>query len=320
MPAQGGHTANLSPDDCQTAIDEVMYEEFTRKEVPGWLDAQDAWFFKTSPTDSMAFIYDEDSNVGEFEETGEQEEVIQSSTRIGNQKTKRISKYTKEIPISWEAFKTSQKGKREEIGKQVGDRAKVTQDRLSIVNTYGDFVAGSINTTPDGDATASNSHTTLNGDTIDNLETGALNADNLWTIVQALANQKAQDGDAGSHNFEGLVTPYILYKTARETLGSDLVPFSGENQLNMFSTDFGNVMLRSSIFLGSTFNGAANANTTFTVLGRNHKVMRKVLSGLETSMIEPKYTTTDSYVMRARFAESHFPGTWTAIVSSNGTA
>ena len=320
MEITGGHTSNLSPDDTQTAIDEVMYEEFTRAEVPGWLTAQDPWFFKTSPTESMAFIYDEDSNVGEFEETGEQEEVISTSTRIGNQKTKRVTKYTKQIPISWEAFKTSQQGKREEIGKQVGDRARVTQDRLSIVNTYGDVTAGSINTTPDGDAYASASHTTLNGDTIDNLESGVLNADNLWTIVQTLANQKGQDGDAGSHNFEGLVTPFILYKTARETLGSDLLPFSGENQLNMFSTDFGNVMLRSSIYLGSTYNGAANANTTYTVLGRNHKIMRKVLSGLETSMIEPKYTTTDSYVMRARFAEAHFPGTWTAGASSTGTA
>lgn len=320
MDAIGGHTANLSSDDTQTAIDKVMFEEFTRAEVPGWLTAQDPWFFKTSPTESMAFIYDEDSNVGEFEETGEQEEVISTSTRIGNQKTKRVTKYTKQIPISWEAFKTSQKGKRDQIGKQVGDRARVTQDRLSIINTYGDFVAGSINTTPDGDATASNSHTTLNSDTIDNLETGALNADNLWTVVQALANQKAQDGDAGSHNFEGLVTPFILYKTSRETLGSDLVPFSGENQINMFSTDYGNVMLRSSIYLGSTYNGASNANTTYTVLGRNHQVTRKVLSGLTTSMISPEYTTTDSYVMRARFAESHFPGTWTAIVTSNGTA
>lgn len=319
MQPTGGHTANLSPDDTQTAIDEVMYEEFTRDQLPGRLSAQDGWFFKTSPTESMAFIYDEDSNVGEFEETGEQEEVISSSTRVGNQKTKRVTKYTKQIPISWEAFKTSQQGKRDQIGKQIGDRAKVTQDRMSIINTYGDVTAGSINTTPDGQATASNSHTTLNGDTVDNLETGVANADNLWVLVQSLANQKAQDGDAGSHDFEGVVTPFILYKTMRETLGSDLIPFSGENQLNLFSTDFGDVMLRSSIYLGSTYNGASNANTTYTVLGRNHKIMRKVLSGLTTSMIEPQYTTTDSYVMRARFAEAHFPGTWTALVSSNGT-
>jgi len=79
-------------------------------------------------------------------------------------------------------------------------------------------------------------------------------------------------------------------------------------------------MLRASVFLGSTYNGASNANTTYTILGRNHQITRKVLSGLETTMIEPKYTTTDTYVMRAKFAESHFPGTWTALVASQGTA
>lgn len=319
MSYTGGHTANLSSDDTQTAIDEVMYERFTRTAVPGYLSAQDGFYFKTDPIDSMAFIYDEDSNVGEFNETGEQEEIVSTSTRIGNTKTKRVTKYTKQIPISWEAFKTSQQGKREAIGRQVGDRARVTQDHQSIVNTYGDFVAGSINTTPDGDATASDSHTTLNGVTVDNLETAVLNADNLWTGVQSLANQKGQDGDAGSHQFAALVAPFILYKTARETLGSPLIPFSGENQINIFETDYGQVRLAASIFLGSTYNSASNANTTYTVLGENHEVRRKVLSGLETSMLEPKYTDNDTYVMRAKFAEAHFPGTWTAIVSSSGT-
>lgn len=319
MAYTGGHTANLSSDDCQTAIDEVMYEEFTRTDVPSYLSAQDGQFFKTDSIDSMAFIWDEDSNVGEFDETGEQEEIVSTSTRIGNTKTKRVTKYMKQIPISWEAFKTSQKGKREAIGRQIGDRARLTQDHQAIINTYGDFVAGSINTTPDGDAVASDSHTTLNGVNVDNLETGVLNADNLWTGALSLANQKAQDGDAGSHNFERLVVPQILYKTARETLGSTLAPFGGENQLNIFSTDFGNVMLRASIFLGSTYNTASNANTTYTLMGKNHEVRRKVLTGLETSMLEPKYTDNDTYVMRAKFAEAHFPATWTAILSSSGT-
>jgi len=320
MSYTGGHTSNLSPDDCQTAIDEVMYEKFTRESVPSYLSAQDGFYFKTDSIDSMAFIYDEDSNVGEFEETGEQEEIVSTSTRIGNTKTKRVTKYTKQIPISWEAFKTSQKGKRDAIGGQVGDRARVTQDHQAIINTYGDFTAGSINTTPDGDAVASDSHTTLNGVTVDNLETAAMTADALWTIVQSLANQKAQDGDPGSHQFESLVVPFILYRTARETLGSPLMPGGGENNINIFETDYGQVRLKASIYLGSTYNTATNANTTYTILGQNHEVRRKVLSGLETSMLEPKYTDNDTYVMRAKFAEAHFPGTWTAICSSTGAA
>ena len=217
----------MSSDDCQTAIDEVMYETFTAEQVPAYLSAQDGFFFKTDSIDSMAFIYDEDSNVGEFEETGEQEEIVSTSTRIGNTKTKRVTKYTKQVPISWEAFKTSQQGKREKIGQQIGYRARTTQDHQSIINTYGDFTAGSINTTPDGDAVASDSHTTLTGVTVDNLETAAMTADALWTAVQTLANQQGQDGDAGSHQFEALVVPFILYRTARETLGSPLMPGGG---------------------------------------------------------------------------------------------
>lgn len=320
MNPVGGHTTLLSPDDAQTGIDKVMYEEFTRTMVPGYLSAQDGWFFKQSGTDSIAFIYDEDSNVGEFEVTGEQEEVISTSTLIGNQKTKRVTKYTKQVPISWEAFKTSQQGKRDAIGKQVGDRARVTQDHQAIINTYGDIATGSINTTGDGSATASNSHTTLNGTTVDNLGTGALGADNLWTEALSLMRQPGQDGDAGSHHFEAIVVPMQLYKTARETLGSPLVPYSGENQINVFDTDFGQVMIRGSIFLDTAYNTATNAATTYTLLGRNHQINRKVLSGLETTMLEPKYTANDTYELRAKFAESHFPGTWTATQASNGTA
>ena len=121
----------------------------------------------------------------------------------------------KSIPISWEAFKADQVGKRERIGKQVGDRARLTQDFKAILNTYGDAFDGAVSTTPDGDAAASNSHTTLTGATVDNLETGALAPDALWTCVTSLANQKAQDGDPGSYVFEALVVPFTLYKTAR---------------------------------------------------------------------------------------------------------
>jgi len=60
-----------------------MYEEFTAEQVPAYLSAQDGFFFKTDSIDSMAFIYDEDSNVGMFEEVGEQGEIPRTDTRQG---------------------------------------------------------------------------------------------------------------------------------------------------------------------------------------------------------------------------------------------
>lgn len=315
----GGFTAELSPDAVQTGIDAVMYESYDRERQPNYLSASDEMFFHTSGINTLNFIFDEDSNVGMFEETGEQQEVIRTNSNIGNKTSVAVVKYMKSIPISWEAFKADQVGKRERLGAQIGDRARLTSDFKAILNTYGDAFAGSVSTTPDGQPAASNSHTTLTGATVDNLETGALAPDALWTAVTSLANQKAQDGDAGSYAFEGLVVPFTLYKTAKEVMNSTLVANSGENNVNLFDTDYGTVAIKASIFLGSTYNSATNANTSYHLLSRNHQVSRKVFSELNTNLIEPQYSDTDSWEHRSRFAEVAFWGSWNGYVGSNGS-
>lgn len=317
----GGHTSLLSPDACQTAIDAVLFEKFDREEQPAYLSSRNGMFFKIDTIDSMAFIWDEDSNVGAFQETGEQEEILSTNTFVGNQKTKRVLKYTKQIPVSWEAFKTDKKGKREALGGQIGDRARLTQDKTAIITTYGDAFNGTYNTTPDGQNLASNSHVTLGtGQTVDNLETGVLTPDNLWTCTVSLANQLAQDGELGSQIFSGLLVPTVLYKTAKEVLNSDLVANSAENNLNIFDTDYGQVAIKQSQFLGSAQNNVTNANTSYHLISGNHFITRKVLSDMNTTMINPEFTTTDTYVMRSRYAEVSFPGSWTGYVGSNGSA
>lgn len=315
----GGHTGQLSEDAVLTGIDDVMFEEFTREEQPQYLNATDAFFFNQGDTVGVGFIWDEDSNVGEFNETDEQEEIFSEDTFIGNQKTKKSQKYTKKIPISDEAFRADMVGKRDRIGKQVGDRARLTRDRKAIANTYADAFDGAENTTPDGQNLASNAHVTLKGFTVDNLETGALTPDNLWIQVTALANQLAQDGDAGSHVYEGLVVPFLLYKTAKEVQNSQLHPNSAENNLNIFETDYGQVKIKASIFLGSQFNTNANANTSYHLIGRNHMIQRKVFYGLTTSLIPPEASDNDSYVHLSKFHEVTFPGTWTGYLGVNGT-
>lgn len=321
MNPQGGHTYQLSPDACQTEIDGIAFEKYQRAELQGYFGARDTFFFKQSTEPLLSYTWDEDSNVGAFNETEEQEELTDSDTLIGNTKTKRMQKWTKQVPVSSEAFHADAVGKREKIGSQIGDRARLTQDKKAIQNTYGDAFAGSVNTTPDGQALASNSHTTVLGAyTVDNLETAALSADGLWTTVQSLANQKAQDGELGSYVFEGLVIPFILFKTAKETMNSQLAPFSGENQINVFDTDFGTVRIAASAFLNSAQNSATNADTSYHVVSSNHMINRKVHMDLSTKLILPEWTSNDSYAYRGRFLEAHFPETWSGYVGSNGTA
>lgn len=320
MNPTGGHTTGLSSDAFQAAINAVAWESYQREQQPAYLSARDSFFFKQQQGDEMVYIWDEDQNVGAFEEINEQETIPNTDSRIGNQGTKRQTKWVKQIPISWEAFKLDQVGKRERLGSQIGDRARLTQDKQSILDTYADAFTGSLNTTPDGDAWSSSSHTTLSGGTVDNNETAALTADALWTNVITLANLKAQDDEAGSYVFEGLLVPFILYKTAKETMNSQLVPFSGENQINLFDTDYGTLRIAASIFLGSTYNAATNANTSYHVMSSNHFCTRRVVADLSMDLIEPKYTENDTYVERARYMESHFIETWAGYVGCTGAA
>ena len=319
MNPSGGFSDSLSPSATRTELDAVMYETYQRTEQPAYLSASDAFFFKQGTTGGkLGFIWEEDSNVGEFQKTGEQEDILTTDSRIGNQKTKNSQKWTKKVPISDEAFRADQVGKRAQISVNVGDRARQTQDKQAILETYGDAFSGSFNTTPDSQNLASNSHTTLTGVTVDNLDTGHATPNNLWTQVTQLANQYAQDGDAGSHLFEGIVGPFTLYKTFKEILNSELIANSAENNLNVFDTDYGQVSIKVSIFLGSTYNTYANANTAYVILGRNHMIERKVFYGLTTDLIEPRYTTNDTWQYLAKYHECVFPGSFTAIVGTTG--
>ena len=102
-------------------------------------------------------------------------------------------------------------------------------------------------------------------------------------------------------------------------MNSVLLANGGENNLNIFDTSYGEVAIKASIFLGSTYNGATNANTSYHLLSRQHNVMRKVFSELNTDLIEPKYSDNDSWEMRARFAEVAFWGSWNGYLGSNGS-
>lgn len=320
MNPTGGNTTQLSPDGFQTAIDAIAWETYDREEQPEYLSVRNSTFFKQASFSGIAHIWDEASNVGNFRETSEQEEIMSSDVRIGNTKTKRSIKYFKQIPISDEAFRTDQHELRAQIGTQVGDRARNTQDLEGILNSYGDAFAGSVNTTGDGQAPASNSHATLTGVTVDNLETGALSPDNLWVCIQSLATQKAQDGDLGSQRFSGIVVPFNLFKTAKEILDAVLIPNSAENNPNIYSTVYGTVALAAAVQLTSSYNSASNAATSYHLISRNHGWTRRTLYGLTTDLVEPKYSGNDTYTLKAKFHEATYPSTWTGYVGSNGSA
>ena len=308
----------LSPDACQTAIDAVAWDVYERDEQAAYLSARNDMFFKQDELNTIAWIWDEYSGVPNIEKHGEQEEVRTVDVFIGNQKIQRVNLYKNDYPISWEAFKTDRVGLRERIGQDVGDAARRSQDYAAVIDCYGDAFDGSNFTTPDGSSLANAAHTTLRGDTVDNLETGALDPDNMWTLANTLEAQLGQHGEFGGNVFAGLLVPQNLYKKGKEVMNSALLADSMQNNLNIFDTDYGQVAIKQSALLRSTFNGGSNANTAYHVISQHHHITRRILSGLQLEMIEPKYTRTDSFVERVRLAEVTYPETWFGYAASTG--
>ena len=318
MEPVGGLTTLLSPDNAQAGIDGVAFEVYEREEQPAVLSSRNKTFFNQKPMNSMAWIWDEYSGVPNIESVDEQENIPTVNVFIGNQTIKRVVVYKNDYPVSWEARKTDRLDLRSRIGNDLGGAARRTQDYKAIIDCYGDAFDGANHTTPDGSTLAANAHTTLNGATVDNLSTLAMDPDNLDDVVTLLEAQLGQHGDWGGNVFAGLLVPRNLYKRAKEVLNSIKEADTAENNLNIFDTDYGQVAIKQSPLLNSSFNTGANANTGYHLVSQQHHITRRVLAEFETEMIEAKNTATDSDMTRVRFAEVTHPETYFGYAGSTG--
>lgn len=288
---------------------------------PSYVGAPSTVFFQQGTTDLRKFIFDEDAAVPNVDEVNEQEEVPTVNTMIGNTKEVSLTKNTNDLPVSWEAFKVGGIGaeKRSKLGAQIADAIVRTRDEKAMVRTYGDAFNGTFYTTPDGDALASSSHTTLRGDNVDNLETGTLTPDRLWNTFVSLQTQLGQHGSVNGFLPNGVLTCSTQYKKLKEIMNSEAIADSAENNLNIFETDYGRVSIGQSPFLNSAADSGTYKATAVHVVSAQHSIMRKVFSGIETTLIEPKYTRTHSYVYRYLFDEVSFPGTWSGYAGLTGS-
>lgn len=303
----------------KTRLDDVLYEEFDRGSEPGEIRATDSLFFKQDSTDRQAVTFEEHAGPGLFKSHAEQEVVEATSPASGNLTTKSIINYKEDMPVPREFFMDDLHNMVDEDVRRMGEMARLTQDKLTMRNTYADF-SGNYHTTPDGQALYSNSHTTIDGSTVDNLETGALNAANLEVLVKSLRLQKGQNGELGGHVAVGLLTPVILHPDAMEITKSELKSGTGNNDLNYFSQVYPGLQVGASAFLDSTYNAETNADTSHCLIGRNHMVKRVSRMGLSTTLTPPQYSDKDQWNYRGVFREEAFPASWTGTVGSNGSA
>lgn len=311
------YNSGLNPELVKTSLDDVLYPEYNFRGHTGNVDAVDSLFFKQESTDRGAVQEAEYQGPGAFEQHSEEAEVNQATVRTANKTTHTVLEYSKALKIPVSFMEDDLHNSISATIREAGENARNTRDKFTMDQTYGGGFGTA--TTPDGAALFSNSHTALNGETIDNLETGALSAANLETVIRSLVLQKKQDGEAGGHVPAGLLVPHVLFPDAMEITKSTLKSGTGNNDLNYFSEIYPGLQVGFSIFLDSTYNTATNADTSYYVVGRNHMIKRVERLGLETE-IDPN--TDDRYrrTYKMRYREVAFPATWQGAIASNGTA
>lgn len=309
MSLNSGLNASL----VKTELDLVLFSNFDRENEPQEVLATDSVFFRQSNIDRGSVIYEEVELPGEFTAHTEEQDVQEASPRSGNQVTKTINNYKRDLPIPMEFFDDDQHDTVRHQVEGMAMRARTSRDKFAFQQSYGDAFSGV--TTPDGQAAISNSHTTLSGDTVDNLETGALNSDNLETVVRSLRLQKAQDGALGGHVAAGLLTPVQLHPDATEITQSELKSNTADNAINYWSKIYPGMKVGASAYLDSTYNTLnSNANTSYFVVSRNHWVTRWVRKALSTDLVPPQTDKKDRWFYKARFREIVAVASWSGIV------
>lgn len=189
--------------------------------------------------------------------------------------------------------------------------ARVSQDENAFKIFRGAFTT---TLTADGQALCS-THTLIGGGTVVNNATGVLTPDNLYTGIVALRQQKNQAGVILGNVPSVLLVPSLLWKKAIEITQSALIADSGNNNLNVYRSAYGMVVMTSPWMDAA----AGGSDTAWFLLSKNHAVSRLVRQGVQTALRDWTFSNNRTYFYQANFREEVFVYDYVGVYGSNGT-
>ena len=301
------YNSGLNPNVVKTALDGVFNQTFSGQMHPGYVTAESGMVFKQDTADSSAVILETFKGVGAWESTPEEQNLPEGHPRIANQKTFTVANFKKSVKIPYEFFKDNKHSSYEKMIESFARRARTTRDK----NAFALFRAPTSVTTSDGVGFASASHLNLNGDTVSNLNTtAALTESTLNNAIVDLLEMKAQDGELDGFTPATLLVPPALFKTACEITKSELRAGTANNDVNVFSSQYG-INVATTQFMSAA---AGGSDTTWYLLSDNHSVMRFVREGVSTDLVDYIYSDNDVYTYKGRFREVVGPMSYEGII------
>lgn len=239
----------------------------------------------------------------------------QATVSAPSAKVSLVLNFLQNLPIS-RTFMADQQ--LSSVAKQVKEEAKnwaATRDRASVSVFYNGFTTQQ---TIDGTTVFSNSHTNALGQTVDNLETGALNDDNLNTLITSLRTQPSQSGVTTGYNPDFLFCSAALHRTANAVTKSVLRAGTGNNDVNYFSDLYPELQTKYSPFFDSS--NVTNSTTMYAVGAKDHGIMRFEREGFSSTLVDWQFNANDQYMYKMRSREVTDSIYYNGLAGSTGAA
>ncbi len=298
----------------QTELDKVFFQAFDYNETfPGVARATTESIFKPIETTHAAWIQSINKGSGLFPVVGEGATVPLSTPKVANKQTTLINVYAQGIDISKQLFDDNMHGVWAADVEDFAIKARDTQD----FTAFGLFRNGFTTAlTADGSAIFS-THTLIGGGTQSNTASGAssaLSPDSLNTGIVNLVEQKDQSGVIKGSSPAVLLVPPALWKHATEITDSALIADSGQNNVNVYRSAM-NITVWTSHWLGSA---AGGSDTAWFLLARRHGFTRLIRQGIETALVDWRYSTNLTYRYQANYRENYFCADYSGSYGSAG--
>jgi len=239
----------------------------------------------------------------------------QTTVSAPSAKVSLVLNFLKNLPLS-RTFMADQQ--LSSVAKQVKEEAKnwaATRDRAAVSVFFNGFTTQN---TIDGTTVFSNTHTNALGQTVDNLETGALNDDNLNTVITSLRTQVSQSGVTTGYNPDFLFASAQLHRTANAVCKSVLRAGTGNNDVNYWSDLYPEMKVCYSPFFDSS--NVANSTTMYAVGAKDHGIMRFEREGFSSTLVDWQYNANDQYMYKMRSREQTDSIFYNGLVGSTGAA
>lgn len=304
----GGNAANV----VRTALDLVFDTEFDYPGGPYTATAENPLVFMQSSTDKAAVITEQFMGGGYWDERAELEPLKVGANKVGNQKTFSVANYSDSRDVSKNLFDDDQHDVVQMMIKSMARNGRLTRDRNAMGHISGGF---DTYTTNDSAYIFSASHTTLSGETVSNLVSGALSESTLETAINALYEQKTQDGTIGGQEPQVLLVPPALFKEAVIFTKSELRPTTSNNDMNYVSMVYPGLQVLRSPFLGAN---AGGSDTAWYLLSRNHSLYRWVRQAIQKDLVDYKFQRNNTYIYKAEYRETVGAISYEGLAGSTG--